>query len=54
MGRQQAFGSLVGQAMVNRQSAVSLGYRQKKSQPDEGWDFTLWWWGATTGQTVSE
>ncbi len=43
MGRQQAFGSLVGQAVVNRQSAVSLGYGQKKSQPDEDWDFTLWW-----------
>ena len=43
MGRQQAFGGLVGQAVVNRPTAVSLGYGQKKSQPDEGWDFTLWW-----------
>ena len=40
MGRQQAFGGLVGQAVVDRQSAVSLGYGQKKSQPDEGWDCT--------------
>ena len=43
MGGQQAFCVLVGQGVVNRRTAVSLGNRQKKSQPDKGWDFTLWW-----------
>ena len=29
-----------------RQRRVSGRNRQKKSQPDKGWDFTLWWsWG---------
>ena len=24
-------------------AAPTLRKRQKKSQPDKGWDFTLWW-----------
>jgi len=27
------------------------GNGQKKSQPDKGWDFTLWWWRGTLRQT---
>ena len=28
------------------ETAPTQGEREKKSQPDKGWDFTLWWsWG---------
>ena len=30
------------------------GNGQKKSQPDKGWDFTLWWWDGTPHQTTIE
>ena len=33
-------------SVLNRprpQTAPTLGNGQKKSQPDKGWDFTLWW-----------
>ena len=42
MGRQQAFGGLVGPAWSTGKPPFSPGTGKKKSQPDEGWDFTLW------------
>ena len=41
-------------AMLKRtrpETAPTQGERAKKSQPDKGWDFTLWWWGRTPRQT---
>ena len=35
-----------GRAVLKRkppETAPTLGERAKKSQPDKGWDFTLWW-----------
>ncbi len=38
-----------GRDVLKRQrpeTAPTQGDGQKKSQPDKGWDFTLWWsWG---------
>lgn len=43
MGRQQAFGGLVGQAVVNRQPAVSLGEVPKRKGPEMTLSPWYWW-----------
>lgn len=32
-----------GVVTLARQRRISGGNRQKKSQPDKGWDFEYWW-----------
>ena len=35
-------------------NCANTGGTGKKSQPDKGWDFTLWWWDGTPHQTTIE
>ena len=48
-GRKCAGNGNFGRCVLKRprpETAPTLGERAKKSQPDKGWDFTLWWsWG---------
>ena len=35
------------------ETAPTQGERAKKSQPDKGWDFTLWWWNTEPNPRLS-
>ena len=46
MGEKSAGNGDFRRAMLKRtrpETAPTQGERAKKSQPDKGWDFTLWW-----------
>lgn len=53
-GEKDAWNGDFRRAMLKRtrpETAQRQGEQAKKSQPDKGWDFTLWWWAYDPRQT---